>query len=90
MLARIATFDQAPGSIDDRAVTRLREIVRAQPGFRVGYHLQDPKSGKVMSIVVVDGPETFAAMGEALAARAPEDRVGVDPEHVEFYEGVEF
>ncbi len=87
MLARVATFDQAPaGSADAPAAVRLREIVRSQPGFRAGYHMLDPKTGKALSIVVVDGPATFAAMGQALAARPPEDRVGVDPDHVAIYE----
>ena len=29
-------------------------------------------------------------MGKVLAARAPEDRVNAEPDHVGFYEGVEF
>jgi hypothetical protein len=89
MLARIVRFEQAPAAIDDANVVKLREIVRSQPGFRAGYHLHDPTTGEALSIVIADGPEAFEAIGQALAARAPEDRVGVEPDRVGFYEGVE-
>jgi hypothetical protein len=90
MLARVARFKQAPGATDNPNVVMLRDIVRSQPGFRAGYHVKDAASGEALSIVIADGPEAFEAMGKALAARAPKDRVNAEPEHVGFYEGVEF
>jgi hypothetical protein len=90
MLARVARFKQAPDAIDAPNVMLLRDIVRSQPGFRAGYHVKDAATGEALSIVIADGPEAFEAMGKALAARASEDRVNAEPDHVGFYEGVEF
>jgi hypothetical protein len=42
MVARVATFDEAPTlhSDDERRATSLRDVVRAAPGFVAGYHLR--------------------------------------------------
>ncbi len=90
MLARLATFSSMPADIDDLAVRLLEEIVKATPGFVAGFHMHDPKSGKAISFVVLEDANAARAMGEALARRPLGDRVGVDPDHVEFFEGRAF
>ncbi len=90
MLARLATFNSMPASADDPAVKLLEGTVMATPGFVAGFHMRDPKSGKAISFVVLDDADAARAMGEALARRPVEDRVGVDPDQVEFFEGHAF
>jgi len=90
MLARLATFNSAPADIDDPAVKLLEETVKATPGFVAGFHMHDPKSGKAISFVVLEDATAARAMGEALARRPVEDRVGVDPDQVEFFKGHAF
>ncbi len=90
MLARLATFSSMPASGDDPAVKLLEETVKATPGFVAGFHMRDPKSGKAISFVVLDDDDAARAMGEALAQRPVKDRVGVDPDQVEFFEGHAF
>ena len=46
--------------------------------------------GKALSIVVVENDDAVRAMAEALAQRAPEQRVGIDPDTVEFFEAQPF
>jgi hypothetical protein len=54
-----------------------------------GYHL-GAAGGKALSIVVVENDDAVRAMAEALAQRAPEQRVGIDPDTVEFFEAQPF
>ncbi len=41
VLARVATFNQLPGGLDDTAVKLRRDTVMAQPGVRVGIDPDD-------------------------------------------------
>jgi hypothetical protein len=90
MLARVATFNQLPGGLDDAAVKRLRDTVMAQPGVRAGDHMHSPKSGKGLSVIVFENEDAIKAVGKALSQRPEEQRVGIDPDDVEFYEVFEF
>jgi hypothetical protein len=55
-----------------------------------GFHLHDPKSNKAMSIVVYEDPAAAQAAGKALAERADENKVGIDPDNVEFFHAEAF
>lgn len=91
MIARVATFNQLnPEELEPSAVERLRETVRSQPGFRAGYHMRDPQSGKALSVVVFESMEGFQATGAALEERPEGQRVGIKPDSVEFFEVIEF
>lgn len=90
MLARLATFNSAPTDINDPSVRLLEQTVKATPGFVAGFHLHDPKTGKALSLVVLEDANSVQAMREALARRPPETRVGVDPDQVEFFEAKAF
>ena len=62
MIARVATFDNLdPDQPDPEAVELLRTIVRSQPGFRAGYHMRDPRSGKALSVVVFRERGSFSS-----------------------------
>ncbi len=43
-----------------------------------------------MSIIVLEGPEAAKAVGEALGRRPQDQRVGIDPDHVEFFQAEPF
>jgi hypothetical protein len=86
MVARVATFNKLdPAQLDQAAVLGLRKIVRETPGFIAGYHLSDPRSGKGLSIVIIESPDVGRAIAEALDARPADARVGIDPDEVEFF-----
>ncbi len=87
MIARVATFDQLDvEGTDSAAVDLLRKTVRETPGFHAGYHLRDRRTGKALSGVIWESPEAAQATREALDRRPQEDRVGAEPDRVEFYE----
>ena len=90
MLARVATFNQLPGGLDDTAVKLLRDTVMAQPGVRTGYHMHSPKSGKGLSIIVFESQDAAKAVGKALGELTGGSTRRVDPDDVEFYEVFEF
>lgn len=91
MIARVATFNQlVPESQTAEAVKLLRDTIRKTPGYVAGFHLHDPKSNKAMSITVYEDPAATQAAGKALAERPAEERVGIDPDHVEFFQAEPF
>jgi hypothetical protein len=85
MIARVATFNHLPDDLNDQAVERLRRIARETPGYHAGYHGRNFESGRGLSLLTMD-EAAFRAVGERLGARAQEERVGIDPDLVEFFE----
>jgi heme-degrading monooxygenase HmoA len=85
--ARLAVFDSPPGlKPDDRRRTRsLVDLVRAQPGFRAGYHLRQPESGRMISLTIWDSTAALEAAGRAVAERPAHDRRGIRPSTVEVW-----
>jgi hypothetical protein len=90
MLARVATFNALPGDVDPEAVALLRTTVRESPGFVAGFHLGEPGGGKALSIVVVEDEQAARAVSQALADRPSNERVGLEPDTVEFFEAHPF
>lgn len=83
-VARVATFEDPTLQDDDeRRAGSLRELVRAQPGFVGGYHLQDPDTGRLMSITVWEDEAAMMAGEEVVASRPAEDQRGIRPSTVE-------
>jgi hypothetical protein len=86
MIARVATFNTLdPSALDPSAIERLRATIKSTPGFVAGFHLRDPESGKALSFAVYESPEALRAAGEALGSRSEGERVGIDPDAVDFY-----
>jgi heme-degrading monooxygenase HmoA len=89
MYARVATFDQLdPEGLDQEAVERLRRSIRSTPGYRAGFHVRDSRTGKALSITVWDSPEAVQQARSALSERDEGERVGIDPDAVEFFDEV--
>lgn len=85
--ARLAVFESPPGlQPDDRRRTRsLVDVVRAQPGFRAGYHLRHRESGRMISLTIWDSKAALEAAGRAVAERPAHDRRGIRPSTVEVW-----
>jgi hypothetical protein len=83
MVARVATFEALPDDLPPEAVDLLRHTVREVPGYVGGFHLVDPRTRRAMSIVVFEDEDGLRRAGDALARRAPDQRVGASPDRVE-------
>ena len=89
MIARIATFQRLdPDALDPQAVTRLREIIKGTPGYVAGFHLRNPETGKAVSFTVYESGESLQAVGEALGERPAGEKVGIEPDEVDYYSEV--
>jgi heme-degrading monooxygenase HmoA len=89
MFARLATFSKLdPDDLDEDAVDRLRGIIRSTPGYRAGFHLRNSETGKALSFTVYDSRDAIRAARAALADRSDGERVGIDPDSVEFFDQV--
>jgi hypothetical protein len=90
MLARVATFDSLPDDLDDGAIDLLRQTIREVPGYVAGFHLRDPESHKALSVTVYEDRDAVERVREALDRRPSDHKVGIDPDHVEFFEAFAF
>ena len=92
VIARVATFNHLdPSALNPDAVERLRSTIKSTPGFVAGFHLRNPESGKAVSFTVYESPEALQTAGEALGKRSEDQRVGIDPDDVDYYtEVIEF
>ena len=90
MIARVATFHSLPDDISPEAVDQLRTTVKQTAGYVAGFHLRDPRTGKAMSVVVLEDEQAIGRIRETLAQRAEEDKVGIEPDQVEFLEAFAF
>ena len=86
MIARVATFHQLdPEALDPQAIERLRTIIKATPGYVAGFHLRNPETGKAVSFTVYESADSLQAVGEALGQRPDDEKVGIDPDEVDYY-----
>jgi hypothetical protein len=90
MIARVATFNPLPDNLDDGAVDLLRRTIRQTPGYVAGFHLRDPNTMKALSVTIYQNREALERVRDALAARADDRKVGIDPDEVEFFEAIPF
>jgi hypothetical protein len=90
MLARVATFDSLPDDLDDGAVELLRATIKDVPGYVAGFHLRDPQTHKALSVTVYEDRDAVERVREAMSRRADDRKVGIDPDHVEFFEAFPF
>jgi hypothetical protein len=89
MIARVATFHRLdPDTLDPQAVDRLREIIKRTPGYVAGFHLRNPETGKAVSFTVYESGESLQAVGEAAGQRPDSEKVGIEPDEVDYYSEV--
>jgi hypothetical protein len=90
MLARVATFDHLPDDLDGDSVDLLRDTIKAVPGYVAGFHLRDPRTHKALSVTVFEDRDAVERAREAMSRRPDDRKVGIDPDHVEFFEAFAF
>jgi hypothetical protein len=92
VIARLATFNHLDTNLlDPAAVEQLRSTIKATPGFVAGFHLRNPETGTAVSFTVYESSEGLEAAGRALGQRSENERVGVEPDEVDYYtEVIEF
>ncbi len=85
MVARVATFDEAPTlhADDERRVASLRELARSLPGFVAGYHLREENTGRLMSVSIWESDEAMIRGEEAVKNRPSSDQRGIRPSRIE-------
>jgi heme-degrading monooxygenase HmoA len=88
VIARVAIFNSAPEVQPDdaRRAETLRSLVRGQSGFKAGYHMHDPSTGRAISMTIWESEEALVAAGGAVASRPKTDRRGIEPGSVEIWE----
>ena len=64
----------------------FREWIKEQPGFVVGYHVQDSETGRILSITIWDSEESRAAIKERTPPGGP---VGITTDREELFDVVE-
>ena len=85
MICRVATHEQTPGSITSEGAKGFRDWIKEQPGFVGGYHAQDSKTGRSVSVTVWDSEESIIALRDRTPPVGP---VGMKPVSVEVFDVV--
>ena len=78
MVMRIATFNTKP-NIDPIKYAEFQRWMGSQPGMIAGYHVDDPQSGKHLSISVWENREAVMAMKDRAFPSGP---LGIKPDAV--------
>ena len=86
MICRVALHEQPPGSVASDEARGFRQWLKAQPGFVGGYHVQDSKTGRMLSITIWDSHESM----EELRGETPEGGpLGIRTDREELFDVVE-
>jgi heme-degrading monooxygenase HmoA len=86
MICRAALHEKPPGSVASDEARGFREWIKGLVGFVDGYHVQDSKIGRMLSITIWDSEESM----EALRDLTPEGgSVGIRTEREELFDVVE-
>ena len=86
MICRVALHEKTPGSVSSDEARGFRGWVKEQPGFVGGYHVQDSKTGRMLSITIWDSEESRVALKEATTPGGP---VGITTDREELFDVVE-
>jgi hypothetical protein len=86
MLCRVALHENPPGSVASDEAKGFREWIKEQPGFVGGYHAQDSKTGRMVSITVWDTEESMTALKDRTPPGSP---LGIQTERLEVFDVVE-
>ena len=57
MICRVALHEKPPGSVASDEARSFREWLKELPVFVSGYHVQDSKTGRMLSITIWDSEE---------------------------------
>ena len=86
MICRVALHEDPPGSVASDEASSFREWLKEMPGFVTGYHVQDSKTGRMLTITIWDSEERLTEY-EDLAP--PGGSLGIQTERLELFDVVE-
>ena len=86
MICRAALHEKTPGSVTSDEARAFRQWIKEHPGFVGGYHVQDSKTGRMLSITIWDSEESM----EALRDLTPQGgSLGIRTDREELFDVVE-
>jgi len=86
MICRVALHEKPPGSVASDEARGFREWIKDLPGFVSGYHVQDSKTGRMLSITIWDTQESMDALRELIS---PGGSLGIVTDREELFDVVE-
>ena len=86
MICRVALHEQTPGSIASEEARGFLAWVKDQPGFVGGYHVQDSKTGRMLSITIWASEERLTEHEDLIP---PGGSLGIQTERLELFDVVE-
>ena len=86
MICRVALHEKTPGSVASDNARGFRNWVKEQPGFVDGYHVQDSKTGRMLSITIWESEES---MEELRDLTPPGGSLGIVTDREELFDVVE-
>jgi heme-degrading monooxygenase HmoA len=86
MFCRVALHEKTPGNVASDEARSFHGWIKEQPGFVGGYHVQDSKTGRMLSITIWDSKESMEALrGET----PPGGSLGIVTDREELFDVVE-
>ncbi len=86
MFSRVALHEKTPGSVASDEARNFRKWVKGQPGFVGGYHVQDSKTGRMLSISIWESKESMDALR---GQTPPGGSLGIVTDREELFDVVE-
>jgi hypothetical protein len=81
MVCRIATYNRKKDA-DTEEMLAFRTWMTEQQGFKAAYHVEDPRTGKAMSISFWESVDHLAAMADRTV---PGGSTGLKPDSVDVF-----
>jgi heme-degrading monooxygenase HmoA len=86
MFCRVALHEKTPGSVASEGARSFRGWLKEQPGFVGGYHVQDSKTGRMLTITIWDSEESMEVLREHTP---PGGSLGIITDREELFDVVE-
>ena len=86
MICRVALHENPPGSVASDEARSFREWLKQWSGFVSGYHVQDSKPGRILSITIWDAEQ---GLTEHEDRTPPGGSLGIQTERLELFDVVE-
>jgi heme-degrading monooxygenase HmoA len=86
MICRVALHEEPPGSVASDEARSFRGWLKEMPGFVTGYHVQDSKTGRMLTITIWDPEERLTEYEDRTP---PGGSLGIQTERLELFDVVE-
>jgi len=86
MCCRVALHEKTPGSVTSDEARNFRGSVKGLAGFVGGYHVQDSKTGRMLSITIWESEEGMDALRDRTP---PGGSLGIVTDREELFDVVE-